>query len=104
MLVDGKWMADWRPVQKADKNCHFVRWIPSFCDSGSRPMALLGRPARADFRRRPDATGDTLRYIALGFADFDCPPAKRPRTDDRRGGGQSVAQGGLGFYRLYRCP
>lgn len=30
MLVDGKWMADWQPVQKADEQGRFVRQTSSF--------------------------------------------------------------------------
>ncbi len=30
MLVDGKWMEDWQPVQKADKKGRFVRQVSSF--------------------------------------------------------------------------
>jgi hypothetical protein len=30
MLVDGKWVADWQPVQKADEKGRFVRQTSSF--------------------------------------------------------------------------
>lgn len=30
MLVDGKWMADWQPVQKADEKGRFIRQTSSF--------------------------------------------------------------------------
>jgi putative glutathione S-transferase len=30
MLVDGKWVANWQPVQKADEKGRFVRQVSSF--------------------------------------------------------------------------
>ena len=54
MLIDGKWVADWQPVQARDDKGGFVRQTSSF-RHWVTPDGSAGRPARAAFRQRPGA-------------------------------------------------
>ncbi len=53
MLVDGKWTADWQPVQAKDEKGGFVRQTSSFRhwvtpDGGAGPTGDAGFAAEAD--------------------------------------------------------
>ncbi|MCI5038349.1 MAG: glutathione S-transferase family protein [Donghicola eburneus] len=68
MLVDGKWSADWQPVQKADEKGRFVRQVSGFRnwitpDGAAGPTGEGGFPAEA---------GRYRLYVA-----FICPWASR---------------------------
>lgn len=68
MLVDGKWVADWQPVQKADEKGRFLRQTSSFRnwitpDGGAGPTGERGFQAEA---------GRYRLYVAL-----ICPWASR---------------------------
>eukprot|EP00934_Nitzschia_sp_Nitz4_P006767 Nitzschia sp. Nitz4//NODE_663_length_7311_cov_71.356808//3095//4069//NITZ4_additional_000100-RA//1//CDS//3329532035//6757//frame0 len=68
MLVDGKWSANWQPVQKADEKGRFVRQVSGFRnwitpDGSAGPTGEAGFPAEA---------GRYRLYVA-----FICPWASR---------------------------
>ncbi len=68
MLVDGKWMENWQPVQKADEKGRFIRQVSSFRnwitpDGSAGPTGERGFQAEA---------GRYRLYVAL-----ICPWASR---------------------------
>lgn len=60
MLVDGKRVAGWHAVQKADERGDSCAGSPVSA-TGSPRMAALARPRPAALPPRPGATGFTLR-------------------------------------------
>ena len=60
MLVDGKWTAEWHPVQAKDEKGGFVRQTSSF-RNWVTPDGAPGRPARAALRPRRGVTTSTSR-------------------------------------------
>lgn len=68
MLVDGKWMENWQPVQKADKDGRFVRQTSSF-RNWITPDGAPGPTGEGGFEAEP---GRYLLYVAL-----ICPWASR---------------------------
>jgi len=68
MLVNGKWTADWHPVQSTDKKGGFVRQISGF-RSWVTPDGSAGPTGEAGFRAEP---GRYHLYVAL-----ICPWASR---------------------------
>ena len=68
MLVDGKWTADWQPVQKADEKGRFVRQVSSF-RNWITPDGSAGPTGEGDFEAEP---GRYRLYVAL-----ICPWASR---------------------------
>lgn len=69
MLVNGKWTADWQPVQKADDHGRFVRQVSSFRnwitpDGSAGPTGTGGFAAEA---------GRYRLYVAL-----ICPGPRAP--------------------------
>ncbi|MCE8511030.1 glutathione S-transferase C-terminal domain-containing protein [Ruegeria pomeroyi] len=68
MLVDGKWMENWQPVQKADKDGRFVRQTSSF-RNWITPDGAPGPTGEGGFKAEP---GRYRLYVAL-----ICPWASR---------------------------
>lgn len=68
MLVDGKWMENWQPVQKADESGRFVRQVSSF-RNWITPDGRPGPTGRGGFQAEP---GRYRLYVAL-----ICPWASR---------------------------
>lgn len=68
MLVDGKWMENWQPVQKADEKGRFVRQISSF-RNWITPDGRPGPTGMGGFEAEP---GRYRLYVAL-----ICPWASR---------------------------
>lgn len=68
MLVDGKWVADWQPVQKADEKGRFVRQISSF-RNWITPDGSAGPTGEGGFKAE---AGRYRLYVAL-----ICPWASR---------------------------
>ncbi|MCA0922327.1 glutathione S-transferase family protein [Pseudooceanicola nanhaiensis] len=68
MLVDGKWTADWQPVQKADDKGRFVRQVSSF-RNWITPDGSAGPTGAAGFKAE---AGRYRLYVAL-----ICPWASR---------------------------
>ncbi|MCA8882099.1 MAG: glutathione S-transferase C-terminal domain-containing protein [Rhodobacteraceae bacterium] len=68
MLVDGKWIADWQPVQKADAAGRFVRQVSSF-RNWITPDGRPGPTGTGGFAAEP---GRYRLYVAL-----ICPWASR---------------------------
>lgn len=68
MLVDGKWMENWQPVQKADKDGRFVRQTSSF-RNWITPDGAPGPTGEGGFAAEP---GRYRLYVAL-----ICPWASR---------------------------
>lgn len=68
MLVDGKWVADWQPVQQADAQGRFVRQTSSF-RNWITPDGAPGPTGDGGFRAEP---GRYRLYVAL-----ICPWASR---------------------------
>ncbi|MCR9107461.1 glutathione S-transferase family protein [Marivita sp. XM-24bin2] len=68
MLVDGKWMKNWQPVQKADEKGRFVRQISSF-RNWITPDGRPGPTGEGGFEAEP---GRYRLYVAL-----ICPWASR---------------------------
>ncbi|KCV82111.1 glutathione S-transferase [Actibacterium atlanticum] len=68
MLVDGKWMENWQPVQKADEKGRFMRQVSSF-RNWITPDGSAGPTGDAGFRAEP---GRYRLYVAL-----ICPWASR---------------------------
>ncbi|WP_417728848.1 glutathione S-transferase family protein [Roseovarius sp.] len=68
MLVDGKWMEKWQPVQKADERGRFVRQVSSF-RSWITPDGRPGPTGEGGFEAEP---GRYRLYVAL-----ICPWASR---------------------------
>mgnify|MGYP001815515697 FL=1 len=68
MLVDGKWTADWQPVQKADEKGRFVRQVSEF-RSWITPDGTPGPTGSGGFAAEP---GRYRLYVAL-----ICPWASR---------------------------
>ncbi|MDP3196949.1 glutathione S-transferase family protein [Tabrizicola sp.] len=68
MLVDGKWVADWQPVQKADEKGRFVRQASSF-RNWITPDGSPGPTGQGGFRAE---AGRYRLYVAL-----ICPWASR---------------------------
>ncbi|MGR3699940.1 MAG: glutathione S-transferase family protein [Roseovarius sp.] len=68
MLVDGKWIENWQPVQKADKDGRFVRQTSSF-RNWITPDGAPGPTGKGGFRAEP---GRYRLFVAL-----ICPWASR---------------------------
>lgn len=68
MLVDGKWMKNWQPVQKADEKGRFVRQVSSF-RNWITPDGRPGPTGEGGFEAEP---GRYRLYVAL-----ICPWASR---------------------------
>ena len=68
MLIDGKWVENWQPVQKADKKGRFVRQVSSF-RNWITPDGGAGPTGEAGFEAAP---GRYRLYVAL-----ICPWASR---------------------------
>lgn len=68
MLVDGKWVESWQPVQKADEKGRFVRQVSSF-RNWITPDGSAGPTGEGGFRAEP---GRYRLYVAL-----ICPWASR---------------------------
>jgi glutathionyl-hydroquinone reductase len=68
MLVDGKWVADWQPVQQADENGRFVRQTSSF-RNWITPDGSPGPTGKGGFKAE---AGRYRLYVAL-----ICPWASR---------------------------
>ena len=68
MLVDGKWIENWQPVQKADKDGRFVRQTSSF-RNWITPDGAPGPTGEGGFTAEP---GRYRLYVAL-----ICPWASR---------------------------
>ena len=68
MLVDGKWMEDWQPVQKADEKGRFVRQVSSF-RNWITPDGAPGPTGEGGFKAE---AGRYRLYVA-----FICPWASR---------------------------
>ncbi|CRL16214.1 glutathione S-transferase family protein [Cognatishimia sp. D5M38] len=68
MLVDGKWMENWQPVQKADEKGRFVRQVSSF-RNWITPDGSAGPTGEGGFKAEP---GRYRLYVAL-----ICPWASR---------------------------
>lgn len=68
MLVDGKWVENWRPVQKADEKGRFVRQVSSF-RNWITPDGSAGPTGESGFKAEP---GRYRLYVAL-----ICPWASR---------------------------
>ena len=68
MLVDGKWMADWQPVQSTDKKGGFVRQVSGF-RHWVTPDGSAGPSGKAGFKAE---SGRYHLYVAL-----ICPWASR---------------------------
>ncbi|SDE50976.1 glutathione S-transferase family protein [Ruegeria marina] len=68
MLVDGKWMENWQPVQKADEKGRFVRQVSSF-RNWITPDGRPGPTGEGGFEAEP---GRYRLYVAL-----ICPWASR---------------------------
>ncbi|MCC0015222.1 MAG: glutathione S-transferase family protein [Rhodobiaceae bacterium] len=61
MLVDGKWMEDWQPIQKADDDGRFVRQVSSF-RNWITPDGSAGPTGTGGFRAEP---GRYRLYVAM---------------------------------------
>lgn len=68
MLVDGKWVENWQPVQKADEKGRFVRQVSSF-RNWITPDGSAGPTGEGGFKAEP---GRYRLYVA-----FICPWASR---------------------------
>ena len=68
MLVDGKWIENWQPVQKADEKGRFVRQVSSF-RNWITPDGKPGPTGEGGFEAEP---GRYRLYVAL-----ICPWASR---------------------------
>lgn len=68
MLVDGKWVANWQPVQKADEKGRFIRQVSSF-RNWITPDGSPGPTGGSGFKAEP---GRYRLYVAL-----ICPWASR---------------------------
>jgi putative glutathione S-transferase len=77
MLVDGKWMGNWQPVQATDANGGFIRQISSFRhwitpDGAAGPTGEEGFKAETGRYHWYVALADVWRY-ALPDTDFAVP-------------------------------
>lgn len=68
MLVDGKWTADWKPLQKADEKGRFVRQVSEF-RNWITPDGAAGPTGRSGFKAE---AGRYHLYVA-----YICPWASR---------------------------
>ena len=102
MLVDGKWVADWQPVQKADEQGPLRPPDLAASATGSRRMAAPARPAPAGFKAE---AGRYRLYVALicpwasrtliarklkGLVDADPGDRGEPGADRRRAGSSAA--------------